>query len=108
MRNVNRHTFSPQSRQDSEPVRDRAHRFRTKIASPFSPSIASFSRRIDVADHHLCAVPRKQNRCRATNATAPAGDENDPARKVESLIHAFVVAYFDVVVATDFTQRNPR
>ena len=51
---------------------------------------------------------QEQDRCRAANAAAPAGDENGLARKVEFLIHAFLVAYFDVVIAMDFTQRNPR
>ena len=52
-------------------------------------------------------MPQEQDRHRPANAAAPAGGENGLARKVEFLIHAFL-AYFDFVVATDFTQRNPR
>jgi hypothetical protein len=45
---------------------------------------------------------------RRRHAAAPADDENGLARKVEFLIHAFLVAYFDVGIAIDFTQRKPR
>jgi hypothetical protein len=44
----------------------------------------------------------------SSSAAAPACDENGVAGKVEFPIQAFLVAYFDVVIAIDFTQRNPR
>jgi hypothetical protein len=62
----------------------------------------------DLSSSNSVGACRKNRIAVGTNAAAPAGDENGLARKVEFLIHAFLVAYFDVVIAIDFTQRNPR